>query len=102
MAGDSGPSYGGRKKKKSGVSPVGVVLGALALWGALMLVLSVNARSVGAAGDQVDGWIGKGVDAVMSLTGQAKSEAGEAAKEATVSTGRAVQDAGEAIEKSAN
>ncbi len=90
----AGPVWA-QKRRRSGSPPVvGFLVGLLALFGTLVLVLSVMDRSVAEAGARVDGWIGKGLE----MVGGATEKAPEAAEKAADEAGQAAEKSGEAVE----
>ncbi|MFN3352440.1 MAG: hypothetical protein ACK4Z5_02435 [Brevundimonas sp.] len=97
--GGHGPVWA-RSRRKSGGNPIiGLVVTLVALFGALMIALSVAERSVAGAGERVDGWIAVAVDGVREMTGQADEAAeaaGAEAVEATEKAGDAMQAGAEA------
>ena len=90
-----------RRGRRSGSNPfVGLIVTLLALFGALMLGLSVAGGSVASAGGRVDGWISAGWNMVTG--GNAADAAAEAAGDATEAAGNAAEEAGDAVEQGAD
>ena len=73
----------------------GFLIGLLALFGALVLALSIMDRSVAEAGARVDGWIGKG----MEMVGGAAEKAPEAAEKVADEAGQPAEKTGEELKK---
>ena len=91
----AGPVWA-QKRRGSGSPPVaGFLIGLLALFGALVLALSIMDRSVAEAGARVDGWIGKG----MEMVGGAAEKAPEAAEKVADEAGQPAEKTGEELNK---
>lgn len=98
MADDGAGPVWAQKRRRSGSPPViGFLVGLLALFGAVVLVLSIMDRSVAEAGARVDGWIGKG----MEMVGGAAEKAPEVADKAADEAGEAAGKTGDALEAGA-
>lgn len=101
---DGGENHGGaspvweRRGRRSGSNPiVGLIVTLLALFGALVAGLSIAERSVGGAGDRIDGWITSAREAVMGGgAAEAAGDAAAAAGDAAQATGEAAQNAADA------
>jgi uncharacterized protein YjbJ (UPF0337 family) len=92
----AGPVWERRGRRSGGSNPiVGLIVTLLALFGALTAGLSIAERSVGAAGDRIDGWISAGWGMV---TGATAGDAVEAAGDAAEAAGNAAETAGDAAE----
>ncbi|WP_296818452.1 hypothetical protein [Brevundimonas sp.] len=74
----------------------------LALFGALTAGLGIAERSVGAAGDRIDGWISTAWNTVTGAADDVDEEAAAAAEEVVEESGEAVQQAGQAVEGAAD
>ena len=116
---DDGENHGGgtpawaRRGRRSGSNPlVGLLVTLFALFGALTAGLAVKERSVAGAGEQIDGWLAAGWNAVRGvdaecrrLLGQLRGEAedvADAAGDAAEATGEAAEEAGDAVEAGAD
>ncbi|MBN8553084.1 MAG: hypothetical protein J0L52_09360 [Caulobacterales bacterium] len=97
--GSAGPVWERRGRRSSSNPFVGLIVTLLALFGALTVGLSIAERSVGAAGDRIDGWISSGWGMV---TGATAGDAVEAAGEAAEAAGDAAESAGDAAEAAAD
>jgi len=103
---DDGENSGGvspvweRRGRRSGSNPfVGLIVTLLALFGALTAGLAIAERSVGGAGDRIDGWIAAGMDMVRGATADDAAEAaGDAAEATGEAAGQAADAAGDAAE----
>ena len=103
---DDGENHGGsspvweRRGRRSGSNPlVGLIVTLLALFGALTAGLAIAERSVGGAGDRIDGWIAAGWNTVRGIdAGDVADAAGDAAE----ATGDAAAEAGDAVEEGAD
>ncbi len=103
--GDHGgsPVWERRGRRGGGGNPlVGLIVTLLALFGALTAGLAIAERSVGEAGDRIDGWISTGWNTVTGATEDLDEEAAAAAEEVVEESGEAVQATGEAVEGAAD
>jgi hypothetical protein len=92
-----------RGRRRGGGNPlVGLIVTLLALFGALTAGLGIAERSVGEAGDRIDGWISTGWNTVTGAADDVDEEAAAVAEEVVQESGEAVQSAGEAVEGAAD
>ena len=92
-----------RGRRRGGGNPlVGLIVTLLALFGALTAGLGIAERSVGEAGDRIDGWISTGWNAVTGAADDGVAAAAAVAAEVVQEAGEAVQSAGEAVEGAAD
>jgi hypothetical protein len=97
MADDGAGPVWASKRRRGGNPVVGFLVGLLALFGAVVIVLSIMDRSVAMAGDRIDGWIGKAWSMVGGATEEAVEQAPIAAEAVAVEAGKA----GDALEAGA-
>lgn len=103
MADDGAGPVWARKSRRGGggAGILGLLFGLLAIFGALMLVLSIMDRSVAEAGARVDGWLGEARGLIGGAADEAAEKAPEVAKEAADTAGKAVEKTGDALEAGA-
>lgn len=101
--GGGSPVWERRARRGGGGNPlVGLIVTLLALFGALTAGLAIAERSVGEAGDRIDGWISTGWNTITGAAEDVDEEAAAAAEEAVEASGQAAQDAGQALEGAAD
>ena len=103
---DDGENHGGgtpawaRRGRRSDSNPlVGLLVTLFALFGALTAGLAVKERSVAGAGEQIDGWLAAGWNAVRGVDAE---DVADAAGDAAEATGEAAEEAGDAVEAGAD
>ena len=100
---DHRPAWERGRRRGGGSNPlVGLIVTLLALFGALTAGLGIAERSVGEAGERIDGWISTGWNTVTGAADDVDEEAAAVAEEVVQESGEAVQSAGEAVEGAAD
>ncbi|WP_241209641.1 hypothetical protein [Brevundimonas fluminis] len=101
MADDGAGPVWASKRRRGGNPVVGFIVGLLALFGVVMLVLSIMDRSVAEAGARMDGWIATAWNTVSGKTEEAVDAVPVVAGQAVDETGKAAEKTGDALEAGA-
>jgi len=100
--GGDGPVWARQRRRSGGPPLVGLLVTLVALFGALMLVLSIKEKSVAKAGAQVDGWTASAWGQVKTMTGRAGEKTEKAAEEAKTSVAQTAEKTGDAVKAGAD
>lgn len=101
MADDGAGPVWASKRRRGGNPVIGFLVGLLALFGAVIAVLSIMDRSVAEAGARMDGWIATAWNAVSGKTEEAVDAVPVAADKVAAEAGRAAEKTGDALEAGA-
>jgi hypothetical protein len=100
--GGHGPVWTRAKRRSGGNPVVGVVIGALALLGAVTGGLAIKERSFAGAGETLDAGLAAVIDFGRGLVGQAGEEAAEAADDTAAAAEAAAEKAAAAASAGAD
>lgn len=101
MADDGAGPVWASKRRRGGNPFVGFLVGLFALFGLVVVILSVMDRSVAEAGARIDGWVATGWNTVSGKTEEAVDAVPVAADKVAEEAGEAAAKTGDALEAGA-